>query len=417
MEQVRSRSDRGDWRLFADVLLALFVGLLALIAARVGTFDWSHSGPPGSRPGPPPWVESPDLPWSIAPVLVVIMVGVGVRRRFPRAGFAAVVIGTTGYLALGHPSGPVLLAPALGLLALTRVTTPGTWRRLMPMVLPMLVVGLLAADPSAFAGAAAWRTCVGGLMFLGLVALVGILRRNRADSAHRVRQEELGRTAYEERLRIAREVHDVVGHNLSVISMQAGAALHVLDTRPDQVAEALRAIRRSSSGALNELRTTLDVFHGNDPGRRRAPEPGLAGLDTLVAPLADLGRPVIVTVDGVEGEALPHLPAAVDHAAYRIIQEALTNVLRHVPDAGARVDVCVSGGELTIEVVDDGPPPHRLDPIVPGHGIAGMRERARAVGGVIDLDPSSGRVVVRAQLPLGTGPDGGDTEVREGTEA
>lgn len=350
--------------------------------------------------GGPPWSDAgADLPWTVYPVLLLIMVGVALRRRFPRAAFATVVIGTTGYLALGHPVVPVLLAPALGLLALTAVTAPASWPRLMPLVLPMLVVGLLAADPAAFAEVGAWRACVGGLMFLGLAALVGILRRNRAEAHRRDRAEELGRTAYEERLRIAREVHDVVGHNLSVISMQAGAALHVLDKRPDQVAEALRAIRRSSRGALTELRTTLDVFHGNDPNAPRAPEPGLAQLGVLVAPLAELGRPVTLTVDGVEAGAVPPLASAVDHAAYRITQEALTNILRHVPEAGARVEIETNAAELIITVRDVGPRQPDLAEILPGHGIAGMQERARAVGGTLEVDTDSGRVVVRARLP------------------
>lgn len=401
MDQQRTEPSRRGWWLFPDVLLALLVGVGSLMAAKAGTIDWSQ-GPPGDRgPGPPPWAEpSAALPWPVFATLVVIMAGVALRRRSPRAGFGAVLVGTTGYLALGHPAGPVLLAPALGLLALARSTTPASWPRLMPLVLPMLVVGLVAADPSSFTRVDGWRVAVGGLMFLGLAALVGILRRNRADARRRARAEELGRTAYEERLRIAREVHDVVGHNLSVISMQAGAALHVLDKRPDQVAEALRAIRRSSRGALTELRTTLDVFHGTDPDGVRAPEAGLAQLDALVAPLAELGRPVSITVDGVDRGTVPALPAAVDHAAYRIVQEALTNVLRHVPAAGATVDIRTAPGQLVIEVVDDGPARARPGAITVGHGIAGMRERAGAVGGALDVDDSGDRVLVRARLPL-----------------
>ncbi|MGO1974164.1 MAG: sensor histidine kinase [Propionibacteriaceae bacterium] len=418
MDQQRNQDAGRDWRLVLDVLLALLVGVTSLAAAKFGAVDWSEQGPPMRGRDGPPWSGAgADLPWTVFGVLLLIMVGVALRRRLPRVGYATVLIGTTGYLALGHPIAPVLLAPALGLLALSGVTTPGTWPRLMPLVLPMLVVGLLAADPAAFAEVGTWRACVGGLMFLGLVALMGILRRNRADAHRRDRAEELGRTAYEERLRIAREVHDVVGHNLSVISLQAGAALHVLDKRPDQVAEALRAIRRSSRGALTELRTTLDVFHGNDPNAPRAPEPGLSQLGTLVAPLAELGRPVTITVDGIEGGATPHLPSAVDHAAYRITQEALTNILRHVPGAGARVELETVAEELIITVQDDGPHRPGLAAIVPGHGIAGMRERARAVGGALEVDTSSGRVVVRAPLPIGTESIDTSRPGREGTGA
>ena len=138
------------------------------------------------------------------------------------------------------------------------------------------------------------------------------------------RDQDRRRYAYEERMRIARDVHDVVGHSLSVITMQAGVALHVLDRRPDQVAESLEAIRTTSREALAELRMTLEVFRDPEAGEPRAPVPGLARLDELVGALRQAGR--TVKVERVPAADQEPLPAAVDQAAFRIIQEGLTNV-------------------------------------------------------------------------------------------
>ena len=181
-------------------------------------------------------------------------------------------------------------------------------------------------------------------------------------------------------MRIARDVHDVVGHSLSVITMQAGVALHVLDRRPDQVAASLEAIRTTSREALAELRTTLEVFRDPESGEPRAPVPGLARLDDLVGALRQAGRSVEVVREG-DG---PPLPAAVDQAAFRIIQEALTNVVRHAEQATAVVRVARTPGRLVVEVSDDGPASAvpAAGNGIRGHGGAGSggRRHARRAG-------------------------------------
>jgi signal transduction histidine kinase len=197
----------------------------------------------------------------------------------------------------------------------------------------------------------------------------------------------------------------VVGHSLAVITMQAGVALHLLDKeraahpRPDQVASSLEAIKRTSREALAELRTTLEVFR-SDSEEPRSPVPGLARLDDLVDGLRSAGREVTI-IHGESDDDLQDLPVTVDQAAFRIIQESLTNVVRHAPAAHATVQVARQAGMLTVEVSDDGPagsvPPD-------GNGIRGMRERARAVGGTVRVSVREPRgLVVRADLPV---PDG-----------
>ena len=230
--------------------------------------------------------------------------------------------------------------------------------------------------------------------------MFALLRRSRRESDRNQREQDRRRYAYEERLRIARDVHDVVGHSLSVITMQAGVALHVLDKRPDQVAESLEAIRTTSRDALAELRMTLGVFRDPSAGDARAPVPGLARLEDLVGALRKAGR----TVELVREPADDHgpLPAAVDQAAFRIIQEALTNVVRHADSAVATVRVARDPRRVVLEVADDGPA--RSVPVA-GNGIRGMGERARAVGGTLRIQVrSGGGVLVQAELPIAEEP-------------
>jgi signal transduction histidine kinase len=260
----------------------------------------------------------------------------------------------------------------------------GRWRE------PYL--GLL--DP-AFYG-----TLLSALAIAVVPAMIALLIRARRESEREVREQERRRYAYEERLRIARDVHDVVGHSLAVITMQAGVALHLLDkeravqARPDRVADSLEAIKKTSREALAELRTTLEVFR-SDSDEPHSPLPGLARLDALVEGLRSAGREVTVVREGSDDQGVS---AAVDQAAFRIIQESLTNVVRHAGAAHTAIRVSRQAGMLIIEVSDDGPassvPPD-------GNGIRGMRERARAVGGTLEVslrEPSG--LLVRADMPL-----------------
>jgi signal transduction histidine kinase len=204
-----------------------------------------------------------------------------------------------------------------------------------------------------------------------------------------------------ERLRIARELHDVVAHSFAAIALHAGVAEHMKDDRPEQVDEALRAIKAVSGEAARELRAILGVLRRVDAGEPAAPSRGVGGLEALAATASGAGVPTRVTISGRPRPLL----AAVDQAAYRIAQESLTNILRHAGAATASIRVAYMPDRLVVEVVDDG---HgratRRGGRLPGtgHGIAGMRERALALGGELEAGkPTGGGFRVRASLPFG----------------
>jgi signal transduction histidine kinase len=213
----------------------------------------------------------------------------------------------------------------------------------------------------------------------------------RVTEAERTRDEEALRRATEERLRIARELHDVLAHKISLINVQAGAALHRRD--PDQAYAALGAIKDASKETLRELRTTLGVLRQVDEARPLSPVPSLDRLDELISRTKDAGLPVRLTVSG---EHMP-LPAPVDLAAYRIVQEALTNAVRHAGSATATVLVRYAPDRVILEVCDDG----RGGEGAEGNGILGMRERAATLGGTFAAaSRPGGGFIVHATLPL-----------------
>jgi signal transduction histidine kinase len=221
-------------------------------------------------------------------------------------------------------------------------------------------------------------------------AYVGESKR-RADEAERTREEEFRRRATEERLRIARELHDVLAHKISLINVQAGAALHRRE--PDQAFAALSAIKDASKETLRELRTTLGVLRQVDEAQPLSPAPSLDHLGELIARTDETGLRVRLTVSGDRLD----LPAPVDLAAYRIVQEALTNAVRHAGGATATVLVRYNADDVVVEVCDDG----RGAGAPAGNGSRGLRERAATLGGTFTAtDRPGGGFLVRACLPL-----------------
>ena len=318
------------------------------------------------------------------------------RRAAPRACLAVSTAAVAGYTVSDAPGGPIYTAVFLAAMNLaayrkeTRDWLPWTGGAALVLLASELVVGDV------------------GFHFFPVIALFVVLPKVVADQARartlrmtaleaRVEsaEHEAQRRMAEERLRIAREVHDVVGHGLAAISLRAGVADHVRDRDPEEVAEALSSIRTVSKQSLHELSALLDALRDGEPAEH-APAPELAHVPRLVATLEDAGLPV--TLDQQVNGARP--PEIVGAAGYRIVQEALTNVVRHAGSgASARVVLAQRNGTLEVEVTDDGPGAGA--DVVPGGGITGMRERVAALGGEFEAgDAPGGGFRVRASLPV-----------------
>ena len=249
------------------------------------------------------------------------------------------------------------------------------------------------------------------LAFVAAPLLLGAAVRNRrdylaalvdrAETAERTRDEEARRRVGEERLRIARDVHDVVAHAMVAINVQAGVGAHLLDRDPEQARRTLKDIEKVSGEALSDLRSTLGMLRedaAEDDGAPVRPAQGLRELDELGESLRTAGIEVDLDVD----PATATLPASVTSTGYRIVQEALTNVVRHAGGSHARVRVTRGADALVIEVDDDGGDEASAAPPGAGQGVRGMRERAQAAGGTLEAGPQAGggwRVV--ATLPTG----------------
>jgi signal transduction histidine kinase len=246
---------------------------------------------------------------------------------------------------------------------------------------------------------AGWLVSIVGMLVAGRMWQLHLREaEQRAEEAERTRDEVALRKAVEERLRIARELHDSLTHSISVIQVQAGVAAHLARKRGEEVPAALAAIQEASADASRELRATLGVLRAADDSDCS----GLRQLDALIARARAAGLPVAVTVGGTERQLTPD----VDQAAYRIVQEALTNVTRHAGQACATVHLQYGPGLLTVQVDDDGaanggsgggaPAPQPTS----GMGLIGMRERVSALGGRLDAGPrAGGGFRVRAELP------------------
>jgi len=222
----------------------------------------------------------------------------------------------------------------------------------------------------------------------------------RARDALRDRDEQVQRAAEREANRIARELHDVVVHHVAVIAVQAGAARATAELDPTRAVTALGVIERTARETLTELRSLLGVLRRDDSRSLRQPTPTLAGLDTLVAPVRDAGIDVTVRIDGDARS----LPAMIELCAYRTVQEALTNIVKHAPGAHVHVLLRYEADALAVIVIDDGPGSPTTDTPSDGLGLVGMRERITAIGGdlTVGADPEGG-FHVRARLPITTG--------------
>nr|WP_239126685.1 sensor histidine kinase [Asanoa siamensis] len=315
-----------------------------------------------------------------------------VRRRWPVTTLGVVAGLTAAYLIVGYPYGPILISFAVSIYTVARELplSRAVWFGGVAFVLLALHAFFPFHDFT--------NTKFGGLLpaaaFVAVPFAIGVTVKVSREAVQRARADEARRIADDERLRVAQEVHDVVGHGLAAINMQAEIALHLLPRKPSEAEAALTRISRSSKEALDELRVTLAVLRQRGD---RAPAPGLGQVPALRDRLAESGLPVTLSVTGSAVE----LPLAVDLAAYRVVQESLTNVLRHAGTAAATVAITHLPSSVVVEVTDTGR--GGVVPVgSPGHGLEGMRERVTALGGTLSAGPlTAGRGWrVRAELPV-----------------
>ncbi|PSL01061.1 signal transduction histidine kinase [Murinocardiopsis flavida] len=357
------------------------------------------------------------VPWG----LVLILIACGSlywRRRFPVTVLAVASSTAMLYYVNAFPDGLVIL-PAM--LALVSVVVRGmrwqAWAFGLGFYSAFHGIEVFFLDQPFAAHA------LGNLSWVLLFLISGEVvrkqneatdaRKEQAAEAQRVHEEALRRSASDERLRLAREVHDVVAHNISLINVQAGTALYLIDAEPGRAREALSTIKSTSRDTLKELRATLGVLRAVDEEAPRAPTPDLADLPELLERSRTSG--IAIGFD-TEGDTSV-LPANVRAAAYRIVQESVTNAVRHSRAGRIDVRVAFDGDDLTVGVSDDG----RGAPqgFAAGNGIRGMRERAAALGGALDAGPGDGggfRVHARLPRSVPYAAGGRDAAAADGSE-
>lgn len=380
-------------------------GLRVAASAGVLAGGWhlralDDSGAGMGPTGMPPWrrgevpgvIEVGALDPTAVAAIAIVAAGLVVGRWRPLVGYAVTVVGMIAYGVAGGP-GLALIIPGMFAAVMLLRSLPAVrgwpWLLALPIALwsswwdqPWL--GLADART-------AWFLLTGTTWMIlpSVFVLLGLMRRRAAVAA---REEELRRVAHEERLRVVRDIHDIVGHSLSMISLQSAVALRVLDADPGQAHASLEAIRGSSKDALAELRAALGVFREEDAAL--APTPTVATIAKVVEEVRAGG----VRVDL---EPLPDaagVSVAAQTVAHRVVQESLTNAIRHAPGSAVRVAVARDPDALVVTVANDRP---AAGPISEGGGLGGMRSRVAALGGRLDVLPGPERFTVIATLPTG----------------
>ncbi|WP_433159001.1 sensor histidine kinase [Kribbella sp. CA-247076] len=335
-----------------------------------------------------------DGDWFMVVLLLIGSVSLYWLRTHPIPVLWATVGSTLVYVLMQYPYGPMIFAFVIAAFTVIRLG-----HRLAGWVgIAALYVGhvggrlILGINEDGVYQVLLVGTC---FVVLGFTAELFRAHRDRVTAAARTRREAELRKAGEERLRIAQELHDVVAHHISLINVQASTALHLVDRQPEQAGPALAAIKDASKEALVELRSIVGILRQSDESAPRQPVAGLERLDHLVSRTSRAGLEVHTIVHGD-----PHpLPTGLDRAAFRIIQESLTNIVRHAKATAATVRIQYGEEALTLQVDDDGQ--SLTGPPKEGNGIIGMRERATALGGTLTATRTpAGGLRITAHLPL-----------------
>lgn len=410
-----------------DAIVAFGLTAIAVVDLIGRPLLFRHGGGGGGRLNPPPFAAPfvpHNSPTALSFLLVVFALApLAVRRRYP-----LLILGTATLAAAGYqlvPANPPSIAFVAPLIAIYTVGAECS-RKVLLVAGAITAAILIAASLPSGLTQSFWPDIVRTVAMVGVAGAIGDATRTqraylaeteqRAIQAERTRDEEARRRVDEERLRIARELHDVVAHSLSIIAVQSGAAAHVIDSDPAEARRSLEAIRAVSKEALDELRAMLGVLRAEgESDAPLSPVPGLGRVDELIAPVRAAGFDVNVTTQG----DLAEVPTVVEVSAYRVLQEALTNVVRHAGRCTVWISVTRTGESLDVSVADDGkgptgayaasgaPGPTGAQPsgvpLGPGHGIAGMRERVLALGGDFEAGArAGGGFRVHARLPLST---------------
>ncbi|MFB7517541.1 sensor histidine kinase [Streptomyces sp. NPDC056144] len=334
--------------------------------------------------------EDPSLPvWLIVTLSLALALPLYERRRHPLAALTVMTVAATVSVVSGASlQAAYLQAIPLFHIALTRPSRTLLWS------LPLLLAPLLTTASSRS------LHLLPTLLAYALVALLGIVVRSRRDHAATRIEQETRLAAAAERTRIAREMHDIIGHNLSVITGLADGGRYAAKKNPDRAAQALDAIATTSRQALADLRRLLDVLKEDEEEAARTPQPTLDDLDPLLAGVREAGLPVTLRTTGTPPA---HLSAGAHLTVYRVVQEALTNTLKHAgPTTDATVHLTYAPKELTAAITNTpGTAPPPSPPHTPGRGITGMRDRAALYDGTLDSGPlPDGGWQVRLRLPL-----------------
>ncbi|MCB0996498.1 MAG: sensor histidine kinase [Acidimicrobiales bacterium] len=392
-------ADLTEYRSWMNRSPALADGLLAAVLAGLSLAGLAYAEPSGSERG----ADALAVLLALAQTLPLVA-----RRRAPVGTLAIVAVATMAFwiadydTAFGGAGHLVALYSASAHIADRERRLLAVGATLVTMTL-VTILGVLVPEEDLPAVA---------VLAIALINTTAVILgdnvrtrrayvaelRERVERAEAEREERAARATIDERTRIARELHDVVAHNVSVMVVQAGAAERVVEREPARAAEALRQIADTGRDALDELRQVLGALRAHDEAASRTPQPTLAQLEALFSHCEEAGVPVRVRIDGDQR----HLPASVELTAYRLVQEALTNTVKHAGTAAAEVSLVFEPDALRVVVLDDGRGAAAdPQPGADGHGLTGMRERVELHGGRLVAGPRpGGGFRVQAHIPL-----------------
>lgn len=358
-------------RLWSDVALALLLAVVVTTITALAIDHWS--------------ADDRAIDLGALSLVAGSFVALALRRVRPILTLSVVTLLTTTYLLFSYPYGPVFLAFFIAVYTIASV---------VPVVQASIAVGIatltmlthIFVHPDALGG---WLGLVPGAAWAVVPFSIGVSVRSIRQTQTSAREEALRRQLYDERMRVAQEVHDVVGHGLAAIQLQADVALHVDETQPPRTRKALESISRASKAAFEELATTLD---GIQQPTRASSSPGIDDIERLCDRMRTGGIDIHLEVERASRER--DEPAEL--TAYRVVQEALTNVARHGPIPSADVSVAVDSERISVRVDNPG---HITTPVTEGRGLAGMRRRVNAAGGHFKAGPVADGFTVEAVIP------------------